>query len=174
MSNPWSGKVAKSIASVRRPRSFWNVFFGVVIGVVLVGTTVLMLQILTDYVKYDAEQIFVEYKDGYLVTNTDTFKIPSVDKQEIKIDKLKGSVAEGERIILTISKLSNELLEAKYNEKVVYKKTITPLVPALVGWLIVVFPMLVLCVFMLIITNIKKPGKRIERIQRKFILKIHK
>ena len=47
-------------------------------------------------------------------------------------------------------------------------------VAAVVSFAIVLMPMLGLTVFMLAVTNIKNPGKRIDRIQKRFLLRCYK
>ena len=39
---------------------------------------------------------------------------------------------------------------------------------------IFVCPLIIFCIFMLVITNIKNPSKRIEKIQRKYMLRFYK
>lgn len=39
---------------------------------------------------------------------------------------------------------------------------------------IFVCPLIIFCIFMLIITNIKNPSKRIEKIQRKYMIRFYK
>ena len=173
MSNPWSGHVAKGIKSKKRPRIFWNVFFSIVIAVILLVMLIFAYQIASECLKYDSVQIFVEYENGYLITNVDSFEIHEYDKQEIEISKLLGMVDTGEKITLTISRISGELLEVKYLNDVVYKKVPTPIIPTIVAMFLLVFPMLGFCIFMLIVTNIKNPSKRIDKIQSKFLLRFY-
>ena len=174
MSNSWSGFVAKSITSKKRPKSFWNIFFIIAIIIVLSVMCVFIYQVASEHFKHDSEQVFVEYKNGYLTTDSNSFKIHENDKQEIKISKLIQLVDEGDKITLTISNLSGDLLEIKYLNEIVYKKEPIPIAPTVIMCVFLVFPMLGFFIFMLVVTNMKSPGKKIAKIQNQFLLKFYK
>lgn len=174
MSNPWSGMLAKSINSKKRSRTFWNMFFSLGIIIILTCMSVFVYQIMCDYSNYESEQIFIEYKDGHLVTDACSYEIPKVEKQEINIRELIETVKNGEKITLSISKISGEVLEVKYLSKEVYKKERTPIIPTVVACVLLILPILSFFIFMLVVTNIKKPGKRIDKLQKKFLLRFYK
>lgn len=48
------------------------------------------------------------------------------------------------------------------------------LVAGIIALALLVCPLLGFCIFMLIVTNIKKPSKRIDKIQRTYLLRMHK
>ena len=171
MSNPWSGMIAKTITSKKRSRLFWNLFFYSVIFVIALAMSVFVYQIVSDHSKYDEEQIFIEYKNGYLITDIASFKTPKNEEQEINIKTLIQSVNSGDKICLTISKVSGDLLEVKHNNNSIYKKATTPILPTVLASFILVFPILGFCIFMLFVVNIKNPSEKIDKIQRRFLLR---
>ena len=174
MITPWAGQVAKHIMSKKRPRSFWNVFFSVGIFLILFFVSTPYFKMVSERVTYTTSQTFIEYKDGHLYTDVDSFKIPEQDQQEVEIITFLKAVDNGDEITLTISKISGELLEVEFLNKVVYKKMPTPIAPTVIFSIILVLPILAFCVFMLVVTNIKHPGKRIDKIQKQFLLRIYK
>ena len=174
MSNSWSGFVAKGITSKKRPKIFWNIFFTVLIFITLSAMSVFVYQLASEHYKHDSEQVFIAYKNGYLTTDVDSFKISKSDRQEIRIYNLIQSVDTGEKITLTISNISGDLLEVEYLDELVYKKELTPIIPTAMACVFLVFPMLVFFIFMLVVTNMKSPGKQIAKIQNKFLLRFYK
>ena len=176
MSNSWAGMVAKSITSKKRPKIFWNIFFSIGIFIVMIGMCLCFYQVVCERFSYDSEQLFVEYKNGCLTTDTDSFKIPKNDNQEIKIKKLLQYqyVEAGEKITLTISKISGDLLKVEHLDEVVYEVESTPITPIIIACIFLVFPILGFCIFMLVVVNIKSPGKRIAKFQNQFLLRFYK
>ena len=175
MNYGWAGHVASGIASKKRPRIFWNIFWSVMI----IGTCLAMLmfvyQASADRITYSTEQIFIEEDAGYLITDVDSFKLADKEKQEIRISVLTQNGNSGDVIKLSISKLSGELIEVKNVENVtVYKKELTPIMPTVIASTVIVIPMLSLFVFMLIVTNMKHPKGKIKKFQDTFLLRIYK
>lgn len=173
MSHPWSGKLAKTIASKKRTRSFWNTFFIIGTTIIVIALSSLFYQLISECVVYESEQIFIDYVDGHLITDVSTFELPDDRKQVVTIDELTATVNKGDKIILTISDISGELIKASYNKKTVYQKTTIDVTTSMIGVSIVVMPVLTFCVFMLVVTNIKNPSKRIDKIQSKFLLRFY-
>lgn len=174
MSNPWAGQLAKNITSKKRSRLFWNVFFSILILGVVFAMSCFVYQVVAERCTYDSEQIFIEYKNEWLTTDVSSFKIPESDKQEIKISNLTKIVNSGETITMTVSSVSGELLEVKFQDDKVYKRQLTPIMPTVVVSIVLVIPMLAFMIFMLVVTNIKHPSKRIDKIQRQFLLRFYK
>ena len=114
--------------------------------------------------------LYVGYEDGNLITNINSFEIPDYDDQEINISVLKYKVKSNEEITLHISKITDDLLEVKYLCETDYKKRTIPVIPTFIASIVLVIPMLGLCTFMLVVTNIKNPSKRIRKIQKQFLL----
>ena len=54
------------------------------------------------------------------------------------------------------------------------KGNVSQVAPAIFAIVIFVCPLLGFCIFMLIVTNIKKPSKRIEKIQKQYLLRFYK
>jgi len=173
MGNPWSGKLAKSVCSKKRTRTFWNVYFGVFLAVIFICMSGFSYQAASDYIKYEKEEIFVVYEDGYVITDLDSYKVVKEEKQDVDARKLVRDVASGEKVHLTVSKLSGQLLEVKHLGKTVYKKELTPIAPTVIMTFLLVIPMISLCIFMLVVVNAKNPGKRIEKIQDRMVLKFY-
>ena len=174
MVNPWAGKLAKDITSKKRTSTFWNIFFVVMILIILVCMACFIYQAISDRRAYSSVQSFVEYKDGRLVTDGATFNIPEAEKQEVRINKLTLKVKTGDSITLKISNLSGELLEVQYDGDTVYKKEPTPIIPAMIMFPILILPILAFLVFMLVVTNIKSPGPKIKKIQDSYLLRFYK
>lgn len=174
MTNPLAGKIARDIAAKKRPRSFWNLFFSACILITLWGMSVFVYEISADRITYYSAQTFVEYKDGCLKTDIDSFKIPDPSMQEISIREFIKKVNPGEEIELTISSLSHNIIEISYSKKIVYQKKINPIAPTVIGFIVLFIPMLSVFVFMLVVTNTKNPGPKIDKIQKQFLLRRYK
>lgn len=174
MSNPWSGQVAKTIGNRKHSRRYWNIILCSFLLVILLVMLIFIHQVLGDYIAYSFEGVYIEYTDGCLVTNDATFSIPEREKQEIHISNLTYRAESGDRLTFTVSKLSGDLLEISSDGEILYRKIKIDLIPAISGWAIAGLPVIGLCIFMLIVTNIEKPGKRIAKLQNEFLLKIHK
>ena len=174
MSNGWlAGQVAKTITGKKRSRKFYNVFLIIVLTVLTISFLyIAIFQILSDYTTYESEQIFIDYSDGYLQTNSDSFKIADDKSQEIKIRQLLLRAEKGDNIRLKISSISGELIEIKYSGKVVYK-VITTDIRAVISFFILLCFGYGLVIFMLIVVNAKKPRKRIDKLQKKAILRFY-
>lgn len=56
----------------------------------------------------------------------------------------------------------------------IYTGSSAEVAPAIFALVILICPFLGFFIFMLIVTNIKKPSKRIEKIQRKYLLRFYK
>ena len=174
MINPGlSGQIAKSITSKKRPRSFWNVFLGTLIALIVIPLSCGFMQVASDTFYHREEHIFVEYKENQLITEFGNFKIVEEEKQDVSIQKLIKKVKSGDTVILAISDVSGELLEVKYLNDVVYKQKLFSMTVFIVFCFILVFPILGLCIFMLVVTNIKNPSKRIDKIQSEFLLRFY-
>ena len=170
---PWIGPCARSLGSKKRTRTFWNIFFIVSIVIVLFAMSCFVISVASDHLYYESEQMFVEYKNGILITDVGSFNVATEKNQEIKIDNLVKNVNEGDNITVTVSKIKNQVLEVKCSDKVVYKKIPTPIMPTVIASAVLVIPMLVFFVFGLVVVNIKNPGKRIAKIQKKYILRFY-
>ncbi len=173
MSWIWTSKIAKSITKGPRTRRFWNVFFSLMVSIIAVGIFIFIYRVASENITYDTKQTFLEYEDGYFITDVDSFKIPKYEKQDIDIYNFLRTVDPGEKVTLSISKLSGELINVTYNEKTVYSKKVIELLPAILGWAILGLPMLGIIVFMWISVNIKNPSKKIDRFRRKYLLEFH-
>ena len=171
MSNPWSGKLAKSIMGKKRPRVFWNTFFGAMILITLIVSSIFLYQAISVCFKYDSEQIFIDYKDGYFITDITEYKLPKSSKAKniMLIDRLDS----GDQIFLSVSSLSGELLEVRHLNDVVYQKAVTPIVSTILVFLFIICPMLGSMIFMIVVVNIKNPSKRIYKIQKELLLQMH-
>ena len=174
MSNPWSGQLAKFLTSKKRTRRFWNVFFSIFTSIIIIALCIFIYQLISENVVYQTEQKFVEYKDGYLITQNCSFEIPDSYEQEVSIDELISSVHEGDSILLLVSAVSDVLIQVTYDSKVVYRRATIDVIPSVICAVVLVLPALTFGIFMLIITNIKKPGKKIDNIQSKYILRFYK
>ena len=168
-----AGRIAKSITSKKRPRWFWNVFLGTLIAIIVITLSCGFIQVASDTFNHREEHIFVEYKENQLITESGSFKVVEEEKQDVSIRKLIKKVKSGDTVILTISDISGELLEAKYLNDVVYKQKLSSMTVFIVFCFILVFPILGLVVFMLVVTNIKNPSKRIDKIQSQFLLRFY-
>ena len=173
MSWIWTSNIAKSITERPRTRRFWNVFFALMVSIIAVGIFIFIYQVASENITYDSEQTFIEYEDGYFITDVDSFKIPKYEKQDVDIYKFLRTVDPGEKVTLSISKLSGELIRVNFDDEIVYSQKVTEILPAILGWAILGLPMLGLIVFMWISVNIKNPSKKIDRFRRKYLLEFH-
>ena len=174
MSNGWlAGQIAKSVTAKKRPRWFWNVFFGILITLIVLSITYGFFQVAAHHFNHSEEHVFVEYKDQYLVTQTNSFVIVEEEKQDISIGRLLKKVKSGNTIVLTVSDISDELLEVSYLDEVVYRRELSSMTVFIVFCFVLVFPILGFGIFMLVVTNIKNPSKRIDKIQSQFLLRFY-
>ena len=171
MSNPWSGKLAKSIMGKKRPRVFWNTFFGAMILITLIVSSIFLYQVISGCFKYDTEQVFIDYKDGYFITDVTEYELPK--NPESKNIMLIHRLNSGDKISLSVSSLSGELLEVRHLNDIVYQKAVTSIVSTVLVCLLLICPMLGILIFMLVAVNIKNPGKRIYKIQKELLLQMH-
>ena len=172
MINPWlAGQLAKILTKKRRTRKFWNIVFSSFILFLVCFAFVFLYRILCDHLVHEEEHVYIGYYDGFLVTEIGSYKIADVSKQKVNISMLEANVKNGDKIVLSLSKISGELIEVKKFSSTVYKVKVDQLGPFI--FLIVVFflPLLGLSIFMLIVTNIKKPNKKIYDLQKKFLLR---
>lgn len=173
MNGYWAGQTAKIITSKKKTKQFWNLFYSSALLIICCVLFIFVFQIFCENNTYEAKQIFIEYTDNHIITDTSTFKIAEANKQEIKIHRLTQNVEKGDTIVLIISKITGDLLEIKYQETVVYRKTQIDS-SSVLGAAIVTLPMILLCIFMLIITNMKNPNKWVRDYQDKYILRFYK
>lgn len=172
MSNPWAGKLAKSIFSQKRSRVFWSMLFGAMMVIILISSFVYLYQVISGCFKYDTEQVFIDYKDGYFITDVTEYELPK--NPESKNIMLIHRLNSGDKISLSVSSLSGELLEVRHLNDIVYQKAVTSIVSTVLVCLLLICPMLGILIFMLVAVNIKNPGKRIYKIQKELLIKIHK
>lgn len=175
MSNAWlSGQLAKSITNRKHGRVFWSIFFGVSAFILLLSLIYMSVDIASDYLTYEQKETFLEYKNGCLITESERFEITEYEKQEIKISELTDVVEIGDEIILKISEISGELIEIVYKDQTVYQKKLHNMWAFAFFCIFLAFPFLIFFVFMLVVTNIKHPGKRIDKIQKAYLLRVYK
>ena len=133
----------------------------------------MLYNIACDYAKDVSKQVYVDYCDGYLVTKNNTYEIAEYENQEVKIKELIQTVKPNDEIEVSVSKINGDLIEVNCLEKTVYKKELFSIVSFVIAAIILIIPMLSLCIFFLVVTNIKNPNKRIAKIQSKYLLIIH-
>ena len=167
--NSWAGKLAKLIMSKKHTKRFWNIFFGILLTLILIGYSVFAYKILCDYITYESEQIFLGIEDGEIITNSSTFKIPSTDQQEITIHRLSLEVQNGEKIKLFISRLNGDLMEVKYRESTVYSRIRTPVVPGIIAGILLLLPACSLIVFVLVAINSSSSNKTLLKIKKALV-----
>ena len=163
-----AGQLARALAKGKKSRYIWNIFWIITLLLILYCIFLFVYQILCDYVCYETKQIYVRCEDGYLITDVDSFEIVENDRQDININALIKTVDVGSEINLTINHFSGELLEIKKEDKTVYKVALTSSVD-IIAFVLLFVPMLAFVVFMLVVTNIKNPGRRIKNIQNQFL-----
>ena len=172
MSSPWAGSVAKAITGRKRTRKFWNIFFIVIITIILVCLSIFLYQIACENMTHSCEQTFVEYTKGCLITDSGSYDIPVHREEKIEINKLMSALDKNDVITLVISDVSGKLISVMYGKKTVYKVSTIDVIPSLIAMTVIVLPVLAFCIFMLIVTNIKEPkSKRIDKLQSQFLLR---
>lgn len=172
MNNPWlAGQIAKILTSKKRSRKFWNIFFSSIILILFAFAFVFLYRILCDHLVHKEEHIFVDCYDGFLITDIGSYKIADENEQKVNISTLKAVVNNGDKIVLFLSEISGELVEIKYFSSTVYQIKVDQLWPSIFLLLVFFFPLIGLTIFMLIVTNIKNPSKKIYNLQRIFLLR---
>ncbi len=170
MSNPWTGMVAKSITSNKRPRSFWNAFFSIALLITIIGMVLCTYHIVADRIEIEVADTYLKYDNGSLYTVNSTYSIPDIGNQNININVLRKKVSSGDPVLLTVSKITGDLLSVQYRGEVIYEKAKTPIIPAAIAFTIAIS----FFVFMLVVTNIKHPNKFVDKVQRGYLLRIYK
>ena len=170
---PVSGQIAKLIASKKRTRKFHNIFWGGTALIVLLFSVYFFLKILPDHIVQIEEQTFVQYENGKLITEESTLDLSNYG-EKIYISNLINTIKCGDKIKTTTSLLTGELIEIEYDNVAVYRKRIEPLTPLIIAYCICILPALIFTIFMLIVLNIKKPGKFVDKIQRKILLQFNR
>lgn len=166
MSNAWlSGSIARSITAQKRSRLFWNLFFSVPLILVIFLICMFVSQILNDYRILIVEQTYDKYENGYLYTDEEEFLIFSESNQEIKNNILTERLQKGDRIQLTISAISRELLTVQFDGEVLYQANITSTTDIVVISLFFCVS-LSFIIFFFVVINIKTSNKKIRKIQR--------
>lgn len=121
------------------------------------------VQILGGYSSYQSVQIYEKYEEEFLYTNIDKFRIH--DETTVDISYFFEYANKGDTLHLTISDITNDLIEIQIDDVVLYQ---VPLLPSAI-WiqqpmflsLIAVFS------FFLIATNLRNPkSKSIKNLQR--------
>ena len=170
MINPWlSGQLAKILTRKKRTRKFWNIVFSSFILFILCFSFVFLYRILCDHLVHEEEHFYVGYHDGFLVTEIGSYKIADEDNQKIHISMLKAKAKKGDKIVLSLSKISGELIEVEHFSSTVYKVKTDELGAFILLLTVFFLPFLGLSIFMLIVINIKKPSKKIYDLQKKFL-----
>ena len=170
----WSGQVAKSICRKKRTRTFWNIFWGVVLLVVVIAMSSCIYQILCDYVTYESEQTYINIDGNSIITDAGSFTISESSTQTVFIDKINKTVKKGDTVSIEISLVTDELIRITHNEVVVYEQQLVSIWATAIAMVLLVFPMIGFSIFMLVITNIKNPSKRIDKIQSQYLLRFYK
>ena len=165
-----AGRMARMITSHKQPRWFWNVFWSAVLLMILYVVTVCILQLASDHICNQYEQVYLTYQDGKLTTDVAEY---ALDHQNAVLNQIAEHAIRGENIHLTVSRLSGKIICITQKNNTLYQASVSS-VAAVVSFAIVLMPMLGLTVFMLAVTNIKNPGKRIDRIQKRFLLRYYK
>lgn len=149
----------------KKPRWIWNCFWGIIlafwIGLYIYSSCVIFGGLVT----YQTEQIYENYVDGILYTNVDIYKIETnSDRIEIDISEFLEIAQRGDSVQVTVSKISGELIAIQCDGKVLYKVSTAPTA----AW--AQQPMLLsligICIFMLIVVNIKNPKGFVEKWQQ--------
>ena len=172
MGNAWSsGQISKAFTNRPRPRYIWNLFLFFLLGVILCFVGIFFYQVLEDYICYQTQQIYLDYRNEYLITNSDEFKIMEKDKQDINVNALIRNVDIGEPIDLTIGTISGELLQVTSQSGQIVYKVSTIQVETIIALLVLVFPIIAILVFLIIAVNVKRPKGPMEKFQRKYLLR---
>ncbi len=158
----------------RRSKKFLNILFGIMLFVLLFIDFCICFMMICENVQSDYNQILVECTKDKLITDVDSFKIPDGAKQEIHIRNLIWSVAPGETITLTVSDITNELLEVKYSGNTVYKKEKMSLFVNIFFMCLLTLPLIVSTIIILIAVNAKNPKRWLRKIQRRYVLMFYK
>ena len=169
MGNPWAGPLAKAVVNKKRGRTFYTVFFSVCLLVVLVCSSFFIYRTVCDYITISTNATYVDCKNGKFTTENTVYELAPYDNQEIKASAITNKVKKGDDVTLVLSKVEGTLIEIKHNEVSVYKRELVPIWLGAPIFIIAIS----LYVFMLIVTNIKNPGKRIDKLQSLYLLRFY-
>ena len=112
---------------------------------------------------YQTVQIYEKYEHGCLYTDADVFEIET-ETVEVDISCLLVSAKSGDRLQLTISRITGELIKIQLNENVLYE---LPLIPSAIWVQQPLCLFLLGCgVFMLVVVNLKNSKGYLKKLQR--------
>ena len=149
----------------KKPRWIWSCFWGIFLAVYIGLYIYTSCIVFGGLVTYQTEQIYEKYADGIFYTNVDIYKIDTnSDLIEIPISEFLLFAERGTSAQFTVSKISGKLYEIQCDGKVLYKVSTAqtaawvqqPLFLSLIG----------ICIFMLIVVNIKNPKGFVEKWQQ--------
>lgn len=107
----------------RGSRKEWNEL-GIILAVILALFLSLLLFLgLSEKIYYQSEQTFISCDERNVETNIGSYKIYTGDG--VVVNCLESKAQNGDKIVLTISKWTGELLEASLDGESVYQRELT-------------------------------------------------
>lgn len=146
----------------KKPRWIWNVFWGALLAFWSIFYIYSTMILISGVFSYQTVQIYEKYEQGYLYTDVDAFEIET-EMVEVDISNFLVSAKSGDRVRLTISRITGELIKIQLNECVLYE---LPLIPSAI-WIQQPLCLLLLgCgVFMVVVVNLKNPKGYLKKLQ---------
>jgi hypothetical protein len=147
----------------KKPRLVWNIFFGAMLAFFLILYIYSTVYILGGLSLYEENTRYIKYDEGFLYTEHGEYEIET-EEVDISIDNFIENAKIGDDIKIKVSKLNGELYEIQKNGIVLYQ---IPLIPIAI-W--IQQPMFIslmgICIFGLVVTNLKKPKGQLKKLQR--------
>ena len=121
------------------------------------------IDILGGCVLYEENTRYIKYDEGFLYTENGEYEIET-EEADISIDNFIENAKSGDDIILKVSKLNSRLYEIQRNGMILYQ---IPPIPSAIWLQQPLFISLIgICVFGLVVTNLKNPKCRLKKLQR--------
>ena len=97
----------------------WNIIGGAAALILILFFVLKVFDALNGKITYQTEQTFISFETNYVVTNSDEYLLSI--KENILVDKLETTLESGDKIVLTVSKWTGDLMEISSNGELVYQ-----------------------------------------------------
>ncbi len=146
----------------KKTRLVWNIFFGAIFAFWLILYIYSMVYILGGLSLYEENTRYIKYDEGFLYTEHGEYEIET-EEVDISIDNFIENAKIGDDIKIKVSKLNGELYEIQKNGIVLYQIPLIPIAIWIQQPLFISF--MGICIFGLVVTNLKNPKGRLKKLQ---------
>ena len=147
----------------KKTRLVWNIFWGAILTFWLVFYIYTTGSILGGLSLYEENTRYIKYDEGFLYTEHGEYEIKT-EEVDISIETFLENAKSGDNIQLKISKINGELYEIQKNGIVLYQIPLIPIAIWIQQPLCIIF--MGICIFGLVVTNLKKPKGQLKKIQQ--------